>query len=44
MHSKYAEAFEVIKISNDTNLFVNEQRPARAQLRTVEAMMACADF
>jgi LmbE family N-acetylglucosaminyl deacetylase len=44
MHSRYAEAFEVIKISNDTNLFNNEQRPARAPLRTVEDLMASADF
>lgn len=27
MHTKYAEAFEVIKIGNDTNLFAREQRP-----------------
>lgn len=28
MHSKYAEAFEVIKIGNDTNLFARKLRPA----------------
>jgi hypothetical protein len=27
MHSKYAEAFEVIKIGNDTNLFARKLRP-----------------
>lgn len=35
MHAKYAEAFEVIKISNDTNLFSNEQRQARALARSL---------
>jgi LmbE family N-acetylglucosaminyl deacetylase len=44
MHSKYAEAFEVIKISNDTNLFSGEQRPVRAQLRMVEDMVASTAF
>ena len=41
MHSKYAEAFEVIKISNDTNLFSGEQRAAPPQLRQVEEELLC---
>ena len=28
MHTKYAEAFEVVKIGNDTNLFARERHPA----------------
>jgi LmbE family N-acetylglucosaminyl deacetylase len=42
MHSRYAEAFEVIKISNDTNLFGGEQHVAQAQLRKVEDILASA--
>ena len=42
MHSRYAEAFEVIKISNDTNLFTGEQRLAHAQRRQVENILASA--
>ena len=40
MHSKYAEAFEVIKISNDTNLFSGVQRTA-PPLRQVEEELLC---
>jgi LmbE family N-acetylglucosaminyl deacetylase len=31
MHAKYAEAFEVIKIGNDTNLFARKQQPVMDQ-------------
>lgn len=44
MHSKYAEAFEVIKIGNDTNLFARNPWPAfdlKAQSFDREASMAC---
>jgi LmbE family N-acetylglucosaminyl deacetylase len=37
---QYAEAFEVIKISNDTNLFSGEQHAAQTSLRTTEAHLA----
>jgi LmbE family N-acetylglucosaminyl deacetylase len=36
MHAKYAEAFEVIKIGNDTNLFAREQLPGT--IRNVVAL------
>ena len=36
IHAKYAEAFEVIKISNDTNLFLGEKHAAHAQSRVAE--------
>jgi N-acetylglucosamine malate deacetylase 1 len=37
MRSKYAEAFEIIKISGDTNLFIGEHRQAPALLREAAA-------
>lgn len=40
MHSKYAEAFEVIKISNDTCLFADEQGAVQPQGREIREEMA----
>lgn len=44
MHTKYAEAFEVIKIGNDTNLFARSQvtfADSRAQSLEYEASLVC---